>query len=876
MAPQKATSTQTAEPATLSKAAAPARQTAHSRVGSMTRLQQGAGNQAVQRLVQARLSMSQPGDSQEQEAEQLAERVVSGEGQSPPTNGHTPSSPPGAGANARASLLRDISPGTYLDPATRLFMEARLGIDLSQVRVHTDRDMADSARVVNADAYTVGSDVVFGNVGYDPTSMSGRRLLAHELAHVAQQANGRALRLQRQQVSSQSPPNYTPAAPPPERNYTPASLPGDTPQVEGPPTFDPQAANVVGYTNEMLSAEITRVRNWLSTHTAMEVDYSPYTILGRRLGEERTRRIGMGYVWLRDDLSTLPTSLISMSRQGRSIAVIQVDPATGFGAPLDVRRSPVMSNRQFQAFLAASGIRTMTPEEYAAQAALSRRQRNQGPDWTGASMGGSMGSFGYLSGPSSYMPGAFAGDLNNPAGWRGNLGELAFQRSSMRGLMMQDLNLLRWTNFNAPTFNPASPTTTTGSFPTYDFQFRLGGYLVQVKTSVSATPGARYGVFLDGFADALGTGQQPQFRSAVSNLIPEAGNTTGTPSPAARSQAAGRAIIAVNADDVTGLQEALRDPARYSTVRYQRVLTGLLGAEPAQINGVAYNSYTALEAARQSNTITQQQYDGTLRTYGERAAQRVVSNGLTLDQLTNLQNFRTQVAARQAANPALTEEAVGRMAYPELLESVQNRGNPRAQMSSWGGTVGRGGAMGGGFAVVTEAGVILLNPDEHPEALRDLAVSGGSGFTGGVAGAATERYAAGRVSQYLITQELTQTWMTTGGRSLAGGIGGGVAAPVMTTVGMLLDDQEHTGTDYAARNTRAFVSGGLSAALSAGVVGAIWGSEVPIAGNIVGFVVGFGGYLLVDWLVGEDVEQGVRSALDDNPRPSPSTSSSTP
>jgi hypothetical protein len=66
-------------------------------------------------------------------------------------------------------------------------METRFGHDFSQVRVHTDARAAESARAVNANAYTVGSNVVFGEGRYAPRSVAGRRLVAHELAHVVQQ-----------------------------------------------------------------------------------------------------------------------------------------------------------------------------------------------------------------------------------------------------------------------------------------------------------------------------------------------------------------------------------------------------------------------------------------------------------------------------------------------------------------------------------------------------------------------------------------------------------------------------------------------------------------------------------------------------------------
>ena len=80
------------------------------------------------------------------------------------------------------------SPGRPLDANTRAVMEPRFGHDFSQVRVHADEKAAESAAAVGALAYTVGTDVVFGTGQHAPGTMEGRKLLAHELAHVVQQA----------------------------------------------------------------------------------------------------------------------------------------------------------------------------------------------------------------------------------------------------------------------------------------------------------------------------------------------------------------------------------------------------------------------------------------------------------------------------------------------------------------------------------------------------------------------------------------------------------------------------------------------------------------------------------------------------------------
>jgi hypothetical protein len=86
-------------------------------------------------------------------------------------------------------IVHDVlrSSGQPLDAATRAFMEPRLGHDFSHVRVHSDAQAAESARAVNALAYTVGPQLVFATGQYSPQSTAGRGLIAHELTHVVQQ-----------------------------------------------------------------------------------------------------------------------------------------------------------------------------------------------------------------------------------------------------------------------------------------------------------------------------------------------------------------------------------------------------------------------------------------------------------------------------------------------------------------------------------------------------------------------------------------------------------------------------------------------------------------------------------------------------------------
>jgi hypothetical protein len=93
----------------------------------------------------------------------------------------------------QASPVHDVigkGGGSPLDESTRTSMESRFGQDFGDVRVHTDAKASASAEAVGANAYTVGSDVVFRSGHFDASSPTGQRTIAHELSHVVQQRSG--------------------------------------------------------------------------------------------------------------------------------------------------------------------------------------------------------------------------------------------------------------------------------------------------------------------------------------------------------------------------------------------------------------------------------------------------------------------------------------------------------------------------------------------------------------------------------------------------------------------------------------------------------------------------------------------------------------
>jgi len=167
--------------------------------------------------LQTKLAINQPGDRCEQEADHIADAVVNGivpkEGskrqrEETPFQCKTPNE--STTASAAPSIVNDVlaESGQPLDAQSRPDMEARFGHDFGAVRIHADAKAAESARAVNAYGYTVGVHIAFGAGRFSPTTAEGRRLLAHELTHVVQQATGGEASLQRQD----KPPADKPAA----------------------------------------------------------------------------------------------------------------------------------------------------------------------------------------------------------------------------------------------------------------------------------------------------------------------------------------------------------------------------------------------------------------------------------------------------------------------------------------------------------------------------------------------------------------------------------------------------------------------------------------------------------------------------------------
>jgi hypothetical protein len=172
-----------------------------------------SGNREAGRQLQAKLRVGSAGDAYEQEADRVADGVIrmsspglvqrrcsdcdKEEEVQPKSDDsgadRTLQREGGGTVGARApTIVNEVlgSAGQPLDASVRTLMEPRFGNDFGGVRVHSDARAAQSARAVNAMAYTVGSHVVFDTNRYAPDTTQGQRLLAHELTHVVQQSGG--------------------------------------------------------------------------------------------------------------------------------------------------------------------------------------------------------------------------------------------------------------------------------------------------------------------------------------------------------------------------------------------------------------------------------------------------------------------------------------------------------------------------------------------------------------------------------------------------------------------------------------------------------------------------------------------------------------
>jgi len=155
---------------------------------------QGQGSGSAAPSPQRKAIVGPSDDVFERQADEMADRVVRMD--QPPQVSIEPPHKLTPSANITGATGPERAPtpsergGAPLSAEARSYFEPRFGYDFSTVRVHAGSDAAEAAQGIQARAYTIGRDIVFGSDEYAPATLEGRRLLAHELTHVVQQRGG--------------------------------------------------------------------------------------------------------------------------------------------------------------------------------------------------------------------------------------------------------------------------------------------------------------------------------------------------------------------------------------------------------------------------------------------------------------------------------------------------------------------------------------------------------------------------------------------------------------------------------------------------------------------------------------------------------------
>jgi len=173
-------------------------------------LQKNMGNQTIQRLInsgfiQTKLTISQPNDRYEQEADNISDKVMQmpesehkpiGEQITPliqrESEGETSAVP-----ESLESKINTLQGGEPFSKENRAFFEPRFGQSFSHIKIHRNSHANHLARSINAKAFTRGNNIVFKSGEYNPNTATGKRLLGHELTHVLQQKGTNPLNISR-------------------------------------------------------------------------------------------------------------------------------------------------------------------------------------------------------------------------------------------------------------------------------------------------------------------------------------------------------------------------------------------------------------------------------------------------------------------------------------------------------------------------------------------------------------------------------------------------------------------------------------------------------------------------------------------------------
>ena len=839
----------------------------------------GPGNQALQHALAAghlrrRAVSGAPGDPLEAEADRAAAAVLAG--RSACSCGGRKDEPcpecrrraglalrrraaEGGGA-ADGSAAVPLSGGRPLGRSERALFEAGFGTDLSDLRLHTGPEAAAAAHGVGARAFALGRDVVFGRDQYRPDTAEGRRLLAHELAHVALGHTG--LRREGEDGGSGAGPGTDPAA----ADAGPEPAPTAAPTAGG--EFDPCAINVAEIDNARLLALFGTVEGYLNglilAQRRGEERYFDYANLHRRLLSARSQRARQGHMWLNAAITAVPATvyrlepnpigdLILIYRVAGS--VVAANPAPG--------RSIYVTPGQLNQRLDEDGIPQLDLEDFFDAQAPDTPQRPWPlqvpqrpveellPDFDPADPFGlrslqpadpfsvpeadpfgfpsyALGPFGMqaapLFGPQvSPLTGHVSVPYNRPvvtagpfgfdtgavggfrSDWQGDIGEALYAARDLPTLaQLQDLNLA------------------VQNFTLYDFYDPRTGTFESVKTQLPTTPG--------------GTPNLESYQNAVREVF-------GNADPVKRQQALqlmqgavdptltlDRMLLntrfAVNPETVPAAQDSIETAIRRGQMDYEALLSAYLREQsislqhsrgPNKGQAVTYTDFATLHADFQAKRISQARYRDAVRQLAQRARTQVVATGAGAEtHLRPLIDFRqrydfigaaefaglTDTPANRRVARAGQQRAFESLGVPELLE-VQTHGMRDVLRRS-----GRaGGAMGLGSAAVLGVPHMIGSWDTDPYAGRRYLLNVGISGASGVGQATAEQYMRIRISQAGLDwaaaraaagRSITPAVWGTSAARLGGGtmLGGAVSGGV--TLGSMWLDEQAFGADYTS------------------------------------------------------------------------------
>ncbi|GGJ24284.1 eCIS core domain-containing protein [Neoroseomonas lacus] len=852
----------------------------------------GLGNQALQEALAAgrlhrRAAFGASGDPVEAEADRAAAAVLAGR-TACSCGGRKDEPCPECRRRAGLTLRRravdgggtpagpvpaPLSGGMPLSRRERSLFEPGFGADFSDLRLHTGPEAAAAAHGVKARAFALGRDIVFGQDQYRPDTAEGRRLLAHELAHVALGHTG--LRRDNGDGGSDVDVEETGAEPVAE--------------------FDPCAVNVAEIDNARLLALFVTVEGYLNglirEQRRGEERYFDYANLHRRLLSARSQRARQGHGWLNADITAVPATVYKLEPNpiGDLILIYRVAGSVVAANPPPGRAIYVTPGQLTQR-LADDSIPQLDLEGFFDEQARDAPQRPwplqvperpveqllpefdpddpfgfrflqpqdpfavpEGVDELGFPNYG-LGPFGMqaaptfgpqispltehlavpynrpvvTAGPFGFNSGAVGGFRSD---WQGDVGEALYAARDVPTLgQIQDLNLA------------------VQNFTLYDFYDPRTQTFESVKTQLPTTAGGTpdLGSYQQAVREVFGNAD-PAKRQQALQLMQGAVDPTLT-----LDQMLIGTRFAVNPETVPAAQDSIEAAIRRGQMDYEALLSAYLRQQsisvqhsrgPNKGSSVTYTDFATLHADFTARNITQARYRDAVAQLAQRARAQVVPTAAGAEtHLRPLIDFRQRYDFTGAAEYAgLADTPANRrlaragqqsvfeqIAVPELLEVQTGGMRPVLRRSG-----AAGGAMGLGSAAVLGAPHLVSSWDTDPHAGSRYLVNVGLSGAASAGQATAEQYMRIRISQAGLDWAASRAaagrsiapaaWGTSAARLGGGSLLGGAVSGGVTLGSMWIDEQafgaDYTSIDYAARGTRAAVIGtgaSLAGALAAG------------------------------------------------------------